>query len=87
MTKAELEKDRDEWKQQAESLQDDLDSLNEAYSELECINADLVNSVDDYYITDVDNFISRLKMEDLYTPELEAFMEYYMRYHNDLSLG
>ena len=30
MTKAELQKDRDEWKQQAESLQDDLDSLNEA---------------------------------------------------------
>ena len=35
MTKAELQKDRDEWKQQAESLQDDLDSLNEAYAELE----------------------------------------------------
>ena len=29
MTKAELERDRDEWKQQAESLQDELDSLNE----------------------------------------------------------
>ena len=87
MTKAELERDRDEWKQQAESLQDELDSLNEAYSELERINADLVNNVGDYYITDVDNFISRLKMEDLYTPELEAFMEYYMRYHNDLELG
>lgn len=87
MTKAELEKDRNEWKQQAESLQEELDSLNEAYTDLEMQLADTVNSVGDYYITDVDNFISRLKMEDLYTPELEAFMEYYMRYHNDLSLG
>ena len=87
MTKAELEKDRDEWKQQAESLQDDLDSLNEAYSELEYINANLVNSIGNYYITDVDNFISRLRMENLYTPELEQFMEYYLRYHNDLEVG
>lgn len=87
MTKAELEKDRNEWKQQAESLQEELDFLNEAYTDLEVQLADTVNSVGDYYITDVDNFISRLKMEDLYTPELEAFMEYYMRYHNELELG
>ena len=46
MTKAELQKDRDEWKQQAESLQDDLDSLNEAYSELEEINYKLSNNMD-----------------------------------------
>ena len=87
MTKAELEKDRDEWKQQAESLQEELDFLNDAYTDLELQLADTVNSVGDYYIADVNNFISRLKMEDLYTPELEQFMEYYMRYHNDLELG
>ena len=46
MTKAELQKDRDEWKQQAESLQDDLDSLNEAYTELEEINYKLTNNMD-----------------------------------------
>ena len=46
MTKEELQKDRDEWKQQAESLQDDLDSLNEAYSELEEINYKLSNNMD-----------------------------------------
>jgi len=84
MTKAELEKDRDEWKQQAESLQDDLDSLNEAYCELERINADLTNSVGDYYISDVNNFISRMQLEGLYTPEMAQFIEYYLRYHNDL---
>ena len=45
MTKAELQKDRDEWKQQAESLQDDLDSLNEAYAELEEQNYKLTNNI------------------------------------------
>lgn len=87
MTKAELQKDRDEWKQRAESLQDELDMLNEAYSYLERENADLVNSVGDYCITDVSNFITRLRAEDLYTPELEKFMADYMRWHNDLELG
>ena len=87
MTKAELQIEYDILKQENESLRDELDSLNEAYGELERINADLTNSVGYYYITDVDNFIRRLKMEDLYTPELEAFMDYYMRYHNDLELG
>ena len=87
MTKAELQSENEILKQKNEALQDDLDSLNEAYSELERINADLVNNVGDYYITEVYNFISRLRMEDLYTPELEAFMEYYMRYHNELELG
>ena len=87
MTKAELEKDRDEWREQAVNVQDDYYRLNDAYYELELKYASLVNSVGDNYITDVDNFISRLRMEDLYTPELEAFMEYYMRYHNELELG
>ena len=84
MTKAELQAENEVLKQKNEALQDELDSLNEAYCELERINADLANNIGDYYISDVDNFISRLKMEDLYTPELEAFMEYYMKYHNDL---
>ncbi len=87
MTKAELQKDRDEWKQQAESLQDDLDMLNEAYNELERINADLVNNLSAYYISDVEDFIFQLKVENLYTPELEQFMEYYLRWHNKLDLG
>ena len=87
MTKAELEIANKALKERVQELKDELDELDEAYCELEDINADLVNSVGDYYITDVDNFINRLKMEGLYTPELEAFMEYYMRYHNDLSLG
>ena len=45
MTKAELQKDRDEWKEEAESLQDELDSLNEAYAELEEQKEKIRNSV------------------------------------------
>ena len=82
MTKAELQKDRDEWKQQAESLQDDLDSLNEAYSELEEINYKLTNNMDINGIYDLDDFIFRLKVDDLYTDELGKFIEDYMRFYN-----
>ena len=82
MTKAELQKDRDEWKQQAESLQDDLDSLNEAYSELEEINYKLSNNMDINSIYDLDDFIFRLKIDNLYSSELEKFIEDYMRFYN-----
>ena len=82
MTKAELQKDRDEWKQQAESLQDELDSLNEAYSELEEINYKLSNEMDTDSIYDLDDFIFRLKIENLYSTELEKFIEDYKRFYN-----
>ena len=82
MTKDELQKDRDEWKQQAESLQDDLDSLNEAYSELEAINYKLSNKMDTNSIYDLEDFIFRLKVDDLYTDELGKFIEDYMRFYN-----
>ena len=83
MTKAELQKDRDEWKQQAESLQDDLDSLNEAYTELEEINYKLSNNMDINSIYNLDDFIFRLKIENLYSTELEKFIEDYKRFYNN----
>ena len=82
MTKAELQKDRDEWKQQAESLQDELDSLNEAYSEIEEINYKLSNNMDINSIYNLDDFIFRLKIDNLYSSELEKFIEDYMRLYN-----
>lgn len=87
MTKAELQTEYDILKVENEYLKDELDGLNEAYCELERINADLTNSVGDYYISDVNNFISRMQLEGLYTPEMAQFIEYYMRYHNELDLG
>ena len=82
MTKAELEKDRDEWKQQAESLQEELDSLNEAYGELEEKNYKLSNNININSIYNLDDFIFRLKVDDLYTDELRKFIEDYMRFYN-----
>ena len=82
MTKAELQKDRDEWKQQAESLQDDLDSLNEAYAELEEQNYILTNKIDANSIYNLEDFIFRLKIDNLYSSELEKFIEDYMRFYN-----
>ena len=87
MTKAELQIEYDILKGENEYLRDELDSLNEAYADLERQLADTVNSVGDYYISDVDNFISRMQLEGLYTPEMAQFIEYYIRYHNDLELG
>ena len=82
MTKAELQKDRDEWKEEAESLQDELDSLNEAYSELEEINYKLSNNIGTNCIYDLEDFIFRLKTENLYSTELAKFIEDYKRFYN-----
>ena len=82
MTKAELQKDRDEWKEEAESLQDELDSLNEAYAELEEKNYKLTNNIGTNCIYDLNYFIFRLQIENLYSPELEKFIEDYKRFYN-----
>ena len=82
MTKAELEKDRDEWKQQAESLQEELDSLNQYVTELENKNYELSNDICGG-IKDIDRFIYRLKLEDLWTDELGEFLENYLKFHNN----
>lgn len=82
MTKAELEKDRDEWKQQAESLQEELDSLNEYVTELENKNYELSNDICGG-IKDIDRFIYRLKLDELWTDELGDFLENYLKFHNN----
>ncbi len=82
MTKAELEGDRDEWKQQAESLQDELDSLNEYVTELENQNFDLSNNHKADYIKDFEAFKNRLFSDGIMTYELEVWLDDYMRWYN-----
>lgn len=82
MTKAELERDRDEWKQQAESLQDELDSLNEYVTELENQNFDLSNNHKADYIKDFEAFKNRLFSDGIMTSELEVWLDDYMRWYN-----
>ena len=83
MTKAELEKDRDEWKQQAESLQGDLDSLNEYVTELENQNFDLSNNISGNIIKDFEAFKNRLFSDGIMTYELEVWLDDYMRWYNN----
>ena len=82
MTKAELEKDRDEWKQQAESLQDELDSLNEYVTELENQNFELSNNIC-LGIADLDNLEFRMKLEGLWTDKFASFLSDYLKFHNN----
>ena len=83
MTKAELERDRDEWKEQAESLQDELDALNEAYTELENENFELSNNHKADYIKDFEAFKNRLFSDGIMTYELEVWLDDYMRWYNN----
>lgn len=78
-------KEKDE---RIEELEDDLkDSQNEC-DDLEEENQKLEEQLDEQIgsegIKSLENFIWKLKLDNLYTPELENFINnYYMRYHND----
>ena len=50
--------------------------------ELEEINYKLTNNMDINSIYNLDDFIFRLKVDDLYTDELGKFIEDYMRFYN-----
>lgn len=56
-----------------EDLIETIQNYQESLEELEIANG----------IRDIDNFIWKLKLENLYTSELEKFLEHYMRYEND----
>lgn len=56
-----------------EDLIETIQNYQESLEELEIANG----------IRNIDNFIWKLKLENLYTPELEKFLEHYMRYEND----
>lgn len=46
--------------------------------------ANLQNKFDsDCMINDINKFKWQLTVDELMTPELEEFIEYYIRYHND----
>jgi predicted nuclease with TOPRIM domain len=85
MTKEELIAKCKRLQSENERLQDELDSLSDCYSELENQYVDVINDFDETdRIKDVANFKLRLEIEHLLTPELESFMEYYLKYHNEM---
>ena len=67
-----------------ETLKDELDRLSDCYTEMENKLVDATHVVEqEAAINDVEHFKYRLRLDGLLTPELEEFIEYYMRYHND----
>lgn len=64
---------KNEFDSTCEDLIETIQNYQESLEELEIANG----------IRDIDNFIWKLKLENLYTPELEKFLEHYMRYEND----
>lgn len=84
MTKKELEEENQNLRQQIEELENDVDYWIDQHNELDKINDKLqnkINELEDFEgIKDVDNFIRVLKINGLYTTELEDFIENYLKF-------
>jgi predicted nuclease with TOPRIM domain len=83
-TKLQLTNENKRLREENENLKSEYENLSDCYCEIENKYADLQNKFDsDCMIKDLNRFKWRLTMDNLLTPELENFIEYYMRYHND----
>lgn len=69
----------DELEETIAELQNSVDELEDEVYDLRC---KLVR-VDDCGIKNTNNFIKWLHLENLYTPQLEEFIKYYLRNHNE----
>ena len=66
-----------------ERLQDELDRLSDCYTEMENDLADKINTLDAVdSIRDMEYFKYRLQLDGLLTPQLESFIEDYLKYYN-----
>ena len=66
-----------------ERLQEELDNLSDCYTEMENDLADKINTLDAVdTIKDMDWFKYRLQLDGLLTPQLESFIEDYLKYYN-----
>ena len=66
-------------------LNDDVDywinEANEFEEQLEEANTELEDAT--CGIKDIDNFIWKLKVNDLYTSQVKDFLNYYLKYYNN----
>lgn len=84
MTKLQLINENKRLKEENENLIQNYDNLSDLYCEMENKYADLQNKFDSgCSITDIKRFKYQLIIDGLMTPELEEFIEYYVRYYND----
>ncbi len=86
-TKEQLISMLEEKEEKIEQLEQDVDywqhEYNDIYSEKEQLEADTKDISIDNCINNLDNFIWKLKVDNLYTPELEKFIEQYIKYYNN----
>ena len=82
MTKEELLGKINELESELDDLQCEKDSLDEAYYELECELADLTDDMTHNAIWDVEYFKFKLSTDGLLTPELDEYIENYMKFNN-----
>lgn len=59
-----------------QKIRDNLEEITDVLDELDDID-------DSNTIKDLDNFIFKLKVEDLYTEEIETFIENYIKFYNN----
>lgn len=86
MTKQELEERVKKLEKMVVARDTALDNADDAYSELEDKLYQMEIEMDNLKrggIRDVDNFISRLELDGMLTPELEREIAEYVRYHNE----
>lgn len=66
-----------------EDLQYELDRSSDCYAEMENQLAEKINFLDKMNaIKDVDHFKWRLRLDNLLTPQLEAFIDHYLKFNN-----
>ena len=85
MTKEELIAKCRKLQSENERLQDELDELSDCYTEMENDLADKINTLDAVdTIMDTEWFKYRLQLDGLLTPQLESFIEDYLKYYNEV---
>lgn len=83
MTKQELIVTCRKLQSENENLQDELDRLSDCYTEMENERSDVINALNnENCIKDVGWFKFKLQCEGLLTPQLESFIEDYLKWYN-----
>ena len=71
-------------KEKDERIEELEEDLKDTQLENDKLKSQLEDQIGEEGIKSLENFIWKLKLDNLYTPELESFInDYYMRYHND----
>ena len=85
MTKEELVARCRNLQSENKRLQDELDRLSDFCNEVENQLADRINTLDAVdIIKDVEWFKYRLQIDGLFTPQLESFIDDYLKYYNEV---